>query len=366
MGAGSGGKGGGEVAPPKQPNFTHTYDDVQGMIQGVQVAGPGPQTMDIRMSGPYKGMSSSAANFLQRYGKPYGAMTPEEQKIVASGGDLPMPTPMPTPVTPMPTPVTPMPTPMPTPVTPMPTPMPSPGVLPSILTSMLNPVRPSPVTPSPTTAPTPQTPQPFSAPRGFNVNQAAASGLQDALGGTRRAIGNTGMFTNYVTDRTLADLERQRQMQQNQIGAQASSAGAYGGSRHGVAEALTNEAFARQGADTFGNLQLGQQQAQMSGAAQLGQLGQQAFNTGRQINQDMMQQGLLQQSLQQALIDSAANDMSNYANAPMNSLGAPLAALGAANMNQQTQTTTQNPGLLGTLGALKYIMGPSAAVIPGL
>lgn len=338
MGAGSGGKGGGEVAPPKQPNFTHTYDDVQGMVQGVQIAAPGPQPANILMQGPYKGMNSAQANFLQRYGKPYGAMTPEEQKIVASGGDLPMLSPRPSTVTPMPSPVT-----------------PSPGVLPSILTSMLNPVRPSPVTPSPTTAPTPQTPQPFSAPSGFNVNQASASGLQDALGGTRRAIGNTGMFTNYVTNRTLADLERQRQMQQNQIGAQASSAGAYGGSRHGVAEALTNEAFARQGADTFGNLQLGQQQAQMSGAAQLGQLGQQAFNTGRQINQDMMQQGLLQQSLQQALLDSAANDMSNYANAPMNSLGAPLAALGAANMGQQTQTQTNNPGLLGTLGALKYV-----------
>ena len=77
----------------------------------------------------------------------------------------------------------------------------------------------------------------------FNVNQAAASGLQDAFDNTRRAIGNTGAFTNYVTDRTLSDLERQRQMQQNEIGAQASRAGAFGGSRHGVAEALTNEAL---------------------------------------------------------------------------------------------------------------------------
>ena len=68
-----------------------------------------------------------------------------------------------------------------------------------------------------------------------------------------------------------------------------------------------------------------------------------------------MQQGLLQQSLQQALLDSAATDMSNYANAPMNSLSAPLAALGAANMNQGTTTKTENPGILGTLGALKYI-----------
>ena len=219
-------------------------------------------------------------------------------------------------------------------------------------------------TPVPAPAPTPAPTMTQPAQSGFNVNQAAAQGLQDAFDGTRRAIGNTGLFTNYVTDRTLLDLERQRQMQQNQIGAQATRAGAFGGSRHGVAEALTNEAFARQGADAFGKLQLGQQQAGMRGAAQLGNLAAQAFNTGRTINQDMMQQGLLQQSLQQALLDSAANDMSNYANAPMNSLGAPLAALGAANMGQQTQTTTQNPGILGTLGALKYIMGPQAAVLP--
>ena len=80
------------IGPPKakyQPNFTHTYEDVQSMIQGVQITGPGPVTRDIIMQGPYKGLSSSAAGFLQRYGKPYGAMTPEEQKIAREGGDLP-------------------------------------------------------------------------------------------------------------------------------------------------------------------------------------------------------------------------------------------------------------------------------------
>ena len=188
----------------------------------------------------------------------------------------------------------------------------------------------------------------------FNVNQAAASGLQDAFDNTRRAIGNTGAFTNYVTDRTLSDLERQRQMQQNEIGAQASRAGAFGGSRHGVAEALTNEAFARQGANAFGNLQLGQQQVGMQGAAQLGQLAQQAFNTGRTINQDLMAQGLLQQSLQQALIDAGRSDFNNYAQAPINSLNVPLAALGVA-PQPTSQTVTNNPGILGTLGALKYV-----------
>ena len=46
---------------------------------------------------------------------------------------------------------------------------------------------------------------------------------------------------------TQADIERQRQMAINSMGDQAQAAHAYGGSRHGVADALTNEAAFRQG-----------------------------------------------------------------------------------------------------------------------
>ena len=206
-----------------------------------------------------------------------------------------------------------------------------------------NVVQPSAATP----APTPAGPQyaPMAQPTGgFDVNRAGANALQQAIGGTQRAIGGTGLFTNYVTNQTLSDLERQRQMQQNQIGAQASSAGAYGGSRHGVAEALTNEAFARQGAQTFGNLQLGQQQAQMQGAAQMGQLGQQAFTTGQSIQNQLMQQGLMQQALQQSLIDAARGQYAGYTGAPQAALQAPLAALGVT-PTPQTTTSGKSPGL---------------------
>jgi hypothetical protein len=43
------------------------------------------------------------------------------------------------------------------------------------------------------------------------------------------------------------DLDYQRQLAVDQTGDAATRAGAFGGSRHGVAEALTNDAFARQG-----------------------------------------------------------------------------------------------------------------------
>lgn len=211
------------------------------------------------------------------------------------------------------------------------------------------------------------------APQGnFNVNQAAAGGLQQAMQGTQRAMAgpNIGQFmnpyTSMVTGQTLSDLERQRQMAVNTTGAQATQAGAFGGSRHGVAEARTNEGFARQGAQTFGNLQqqgfntaLGAAQAQqglqMGGAAQLGQLGQQAFNTGQAISQQQQQQGLMQQGLQQALIDAARGQYAGFTGAPTQSLALPLAALGAT-PNQSTTTQSKQPGLFDylSLGATAY------------
>ena len=227
--------------------------------------------------------------------------------------------------------------------------------------------------PRPTPAPAPSTQySPMAAPtaapaqpQGFNVNQAAAGGLQQAFQGTEAAMQapNIGQFMNpytkQVTQNTLTDLERQRQMQMNTLGAQASNAKAFGGSRHGVAEALTNEGFARQGAQAFGNLQQqgfntalqaaqAQQGRQMAGAAQLGQLGQQAFGTGQAIQQQQAQQGLLQQGIQQALIDAAKQQYAGYTGAPTAALNAPLAALGVTPV-PQSETKTMNPGLFSYL-----------------
>ena len=214
-----------------------------------------------------------------------------------------------------------------------------------------------------------------------NVNQAAAQGLGNAMDFTNQAMGgslNVGAFNNpyqqQVIDNTAQDIERQRQMAINNLGAQAQGAGAYGGSRQGVAEGVTNAEFGRMAANQLGNMRMqgyntsmanamADRSARLGAASQLGGMANQAFNTGRVLNQDMAQQGLLQQSLQQALIDAARNDFANYAQSPMNSLNVPLAALGASPKPYGT-TNTQNPGLLGTLGALKYIMGPQTAAIP--
>ena len=365
---------------------------------------------------------------------------------------------------------------------------------------------------------------PLPQPGGFNVNQAAAGGLQSAMQGTQEAMRyqpmavrptdysaaqagsqgydaaragsqgydaaqaaqqaalaadqvragqiagtNLGAYTNpyesQVVQQSLGDLERSRLMQQNQLGAQASSAGAFGGSRQGIAEAETNRAFADQAARTASGLrqsgyqqaqqlagqdiatqmqaalanqganlqagtttaQLGQQvnlanqsalnqagqfgaaaanqaelanqaainQARQFGAAaanqaafgnqsalnqqrqfgatqgmtaqqlnqgaglqgaqfrlgaagQMGGLGQQAFNTSQAIQQQQMQQGLMQQGLQQQLIDAARGQYAGYTGAPQQSLGLPLAALGAAPAPAST-TNTMKPGLFNYL-----------------
>lgn len=279
---------------------------------------------------------------------------------------------------------------------------------------------PMPTTPAPTQGQyAPLTPQ-----GGFNVNQAAAAGLQQAMQGTQAGMGyrpqavmpvgfqaaqmgpagqvastDLGAYTNpyesQVVQQSLADLERSRLMQQNKLGAQATAAGAFGGSRQGIAEAETNRAFAEQAARTASGLrqagftqaqqlagqdigrqmqvsaanqaalnqarQFGAQQgmtaqqlnqmaatqanqARLSASAQLGQLGQQAFQAGRTITQDQMKQGLMQQGLQQALIDAARGQFAGYAGAPQAALSAPLAALGAAPV-PQSRTSSSSPGL---------------------
>jgi hypothetical protein len=215
-------------------------------------------------------------------------------------------------------------------------------------------------------------------------------------------------WTQQVIDGSLADLEQQRQMQMNQMGAAAGAAGAFGGSRHGVAEALTNTGFGQQAgqlasglrmqgfntalgasqADAMARLQAGmanqganaraqefgqssrlqaqianQQaaaaaaQVRLGAAGQLGNLSSLGFNMGNTITQQQMQQGAMQQALMQSLIDASRGQYQGFTGAPAQSLQLPLAAVGASNMGQQTQTTKNNPGLLGILGTGASIIG---------
>lgn len=286
-------------------------------------------------------------------------------------------------------------------------------------------------------------PQQVSTQFGYNPGQVAAGQVGTRFGynpmnvSAQRAVGGIGSYMNpytqQVIDASMSDLERQRLTQQNQLGAQATAARAFGGSRQGVAEAETNRAFAEQGgqlaaqlrqqgfqtalgasqqdvanqmqaalanqaaqaqaaqfgqstglqaqqanqqaalqaalanqgafarANEFGqstglqaqgmNQQAGLQAAQqrLAAANQMSNLAGQGFGFGQAINQQQMQQGTMQQALMQQLIDAAKGQYAGYTGAPMASLSAPLAALGAMPQAGSTTTQSQRPGLFNYL-----------------
>lgn len=98
------------------------------------------------------------------------------------------------------------------------------------------------------------------------------SGYGDAMNGTRSLMNYTpddvtagqlsetnldpymNPWTSSVIDASLADIERARQGAISQGQGSATMAGAYGGSRHGVADSLTNESALRTAASTAANL----------------------------------------------------------------------------------------------------------------
>jgi hypothetical protein len=194
---------------------------------------------------------------------------------------------------------------------------------------------------------TPQQPT-YMAGQPFNVNTAASQSLRQAMGTTQREMGYQPMQVNafgynaatmrgpqraqqvqagqlagtslspymnpyesQVVQQSLADLERSRQMQQNQVGAQATSAGAFGGSRHGIAEAETNRAFAEQAARSASGLrQAGYTQAQQAAQQDIGARMQAAL-ANQSAGLQTTQMGQSAQQANQAAINAARQAFAN-------------------------------------------------------
>lgn len=200
-----------------------------------------------------------------------------------------------------------------------------------------------------------------------NVYDQSAGAYTGALTGTQNAMGapNIAQFQNPFIDQvyntSLGQLDRARQMATNQLGAQATQAGAFGGSRLGVAEAETNRGFADAAANLAANLnmqgfntalQAAQQQqgTQLAGAGQLGNLANLGFGFGQQLTGNQMVQGQQQQAIQQAVIDALRGQYGGFTGAPASGVGLYSQILGNTPYSQ-TQTTSNNPGILGILGA---------------
>jgi hypothetical protein len=188
-------------------------------------------------------------------------------------------------------------------------------------------------------------------------------------------------YTEQVIQRGEADIARQREQAMNQLGAQATAAGAFGGSRQGVAEGVAMGEYGRMAGDFAArqrqqafqqaqqaaqydigqeqqralqqaNLQqqaaLANQQAGLAGAGVqqaaaggLAGLGGQAFGMGQATQQAVGQQAQFQRRMQQQLLDLAKQQY-------MGQTGAPLAGLGAlsqilSGIRTPTTTTTSQP-----------------------
>jgi len=155
------------------------------------------------------------------------------------------------------------------------------------------------------------------AQRGFNI-----------LGGIGTAADRISAyqnpFTSEVIDRSMADLERQRQITGQADAGKAIAARAFGGSRQAVNDALTNEAYARQAGDIASNLRY-QGFNTALGAAQQDVQQQQALaqalqGAGYGAIDAMGQAGGMQQQLEQAQLDSAKQQFYEPQNLQMQKL----------------------------------------------
>jgi hypothetical protein len=196
-------------------------------------------------------------------------------------------------------------------------------------------------------------------------------------------------YTESVRANALADLESARQAAIQQTGERATAARAFGGSRQGVAESLTNAGFAKQAA-TLGttlneqafnqamamqqadigrrsaadiaNQQAGLQGAQLrlGGASQLGNLAaqQQALRLGGA--QAVMGAGGARQALEQQQMDAIRNIGLQRLGVVQSSLGAQPANLGM----QATTPYSQNPAAGALGGALAG--AKIGSVVPGI
>jgi len=171
-------------------------------------------------------------------------------------------------------------------------------------------------------------------------------------------------YTSQVRENALADLESARQAAIQQTGERATAARAFGGSRQGVAEALTNQGFAKQAANlgTIANQQAGLQGAQLrlGGASQLGNLAaqQQALRLGGA--QAVMGAGGARQALDQQQMDAIRNIGLQRLGVVQSSLGAQPANLGMVAQTPYTQNAASG-ALGGALAGAKL-----GSIVPGV
>jgi len=193
--------------------------------------------------------------------------------------------------------------------------------------------------------------QPITQPA-TNPFQGAAQAMQVA-GGTLGNIAQGGAYpaTQDFIKQTQGNMMQQQQMQQNMLDAQASQAGAFGGSRHGVAQGMMVDDYSRRMADMAAQQNLQAQQQAMKAATGLAGVGGQAFGMGQNVAAMTSAQGQFTRALQQQLADAAKQQYYGTTGFPLQGLGAMTSVLGSVPYSQ-TSTTSSPFNPMGLLGAL--------------
>ena len=180
-------------------------------------------------------------------------------------------------------------------------------------------------------------------------------------------------FQQQVIGTALQNIENQRAQQQLQNAAAATRARAFGGSRQGIVEGLTNQAALMAAGQTAGNLayqgfgqaaQLAQQDVatRQAQAAQLAGLGAQQQAIRQQQAQQLLGVGAQEQAQQQAQLDLAYQDFLRQQAYPLQQLNIRSQGLsGFPAENQQIASQRLSPGQqfgqgVSTLASLAYLM----------
>ena len=168
-------------------------------------------------------------------------------------------------------------------------------------------------------------------------------------------------FIDDVINRAQADNERARQMQINNNAAAAERANAYGGSRSGIVDAMTNAEFDRnamnmaanqrlQGFNTAQNLAQNDMNFRSQGAQNLQSLGSQMFGQGTQGLQQQQQMADLTQAQDQQLLNAARAQVLERLGYPASSLATAIGLFG--NLPRSTLESGDTPGLFDVLGGI--------------
>lgn len=201
----------------------------------------------------------------------------------------------------------------------------------------------------------------------FSGMQGSQNSLQDWMNFQPQQLSETNLdpymnpFQQDVIDAGMGEMNRQQDIQQNKLGAQAVQSGAFGGDRHGIAQAEMSREFGDQqqrwlanlNMQNFGQAQRGaqfdiggqfqNQQAGFQGAQQQANLANMGFGMQQGIQQQLQGAAGQQQQTMQDLINSQMGQFGQTMGWPQQQAG----MVGGYNpMGGSSTSQSSQPGML--------------------